>query len=213
MYRFRIVFSKVGDARFAGHLDLHKSWERTLRRAGTPLAYSEGFHPQPKIQLASALPLGFTSSAEVADIWLREEWDAQELKNRVIDKLPPGIEVQSVGQIIKKEKSLQSKLRAAEYQVQVECEVEVSLIDRVDSLLAKDEIHRVRRGKEYDLRPLVEKLEVDSHNEQVSFQLSMRLTARERATGRPEEVLSALGLDECRTQIHRSKLIFIDNGS
>ena len=184
-----------------------------MRRAGTPLAYSEGFHPQPKIQLASALPLGFTSSAEVADIWLREEWDAQELKNRVIDKLPPGIEVQSVGQIIKKEKSLQSKLRAAEYQVQVECEVEVSLIDRVDSLLAKDEIHRVRRGKEYDLRPLVEKLEVDSHNEQVSFQLSMRLTARERATGRPEEVLSALGLDECRTQIHRSKLIFIDNGS
>ena len=213
MYRYRIVFSKVGDARFAGHLDLHKSWERTLRRAGTPLAYSEGFHPQPKIQLASALPLGFTSSAEVADIWLREEWDAQDLKNRLIDKLPPGIEVQSVGQIVEKENSLQSKLRAAEYQVQVECEAEISLIDRVDALLAKVEIQRVRRGKEYDLRPLIEKLEVESSNEEAGFTLAMRLTAREGATGRPEEVLSALGLDECRSQVHRSKLIFIDNGS
>jgi len=213
MYRFRIVFSKLGDARYAGHLDLHKSWERTLRRAGTPLVYSQGFHPQPKIQLASALPLGFTSSAEVADIWLREEWDAQELKNRVSDKLPPGIEVQRVEQIVRKEKSLQSQLRAAEYQVRVECEAEISLAERVGSLLAQAELPRERRGKEYNLRPLIEHLEVDASNGEADFHLSMRLTAREGATGRPEEVLSALGLDECHTQVHRSKLIFIDNGS
>ena len=70
--RYRITFSKTGTLRYIGHLDLHKIWERTLRRAGLPLAYSQGFHPSPKIQLASALPLGFLGRAEVVDIWLND---------------------------------------------------------------------------------------------------------------------------------------------
>ena len=52
--------------RFTGHLDLHRAWERTFRRAHLPLAYTQGFHPQPRIQLAGALPLGFTVSSYVA---------------------------------------------------------------------------------------------------------------------------------------------------
>ena len=56
--RLRITFSKLGIARYIGHLDLHRSWERALRRGGVELAYTGGFHPQPRIQLASALPLG-----------------------------------------------------------------------------------------------------------------------------------------------------------
>ncbi len=61
MQRLRLTFAKTAAMRYTGHLDLHTTWERTLRRARLPLAYSQGFHPQPKIQLASALPLGFTS--------------------------------------------------------------------------------------------------------------------------------------------------------
>ncbi len=52
--RLRITFSKQGALRYTGHLDLHKIWERTARRAGLPLAYSQGFHPHPQIQLAAA---------------------------------------------------------------------------------------------------------------------------------------------------------------
>jgi radical SAM-linked protein len=43
--------------RYTGHLDLHRAWERTFRRARLPLAYSQGFHPQPRLNLACALPL------------------------------------------------------------------------------------------------------------------------------------------------------------
>ena len=65
--RVRITFSKQGALRFIGHLDLHRLWERAMRRANLPLTYSQGFHPQPKISLAAALPLGFSSRGEVLD--------------------------------------------------------------------------------------------------------------------------------------------------
>jgi radical SAM-linked protein len=48
--------------RYTGHLDLYRTWERTLRRAGLPLAYSQGFKPHPRIVLACALPLGCTTA-------------------------------------------------------------------------------------------------------------------------------------------------------
>ena len=70
--RLRITFSKSGALRYTGHLDLQTTWERTLRRAGLPLAYTHGFHPGPRIQIASALPLGFIGRAEIVDIWLDE---------------------------------------------------------------------------------------------------------------------------------------------
>ncbi|HLE27799.1 MAG TPA: TIGR03936 family radical SAM-associated protein, partial [Anaerolineales bacterium] len=75
MQRLRLTFAKTAAMKFSGHLDLHKTWERTLRRARLPLAYSQGFNPQPRLQLASALPLGFTSECEVLDAWMEAPQD------------------------------------------------------------------------------------------------------------------------------------------
>jgi hypothetical protein len=69
----RITFTKQGALRYTGHLDLHRLWERAMRRASLPIAYSQGFHPQPKISLAAALPLGFASRGEVLDVRLNED--------------------------------------------------------------------------------------------------------------------------------------------
>jgi radical SAM-linked protein len=66
--RLRITFAKQGALRYTGQIDLHRIWERSARRADLPLAYSHGYHPQPKIQLAAALPLGFSSRCEVVDL-------------------------------------------------------------------------------------------------------------------------------------------------
>jgi len=66
-YRYRAIFSKTGDLRFIGHLDLQQLFERALRRSGLPLRFSQGFSPKVRLNLASALPLGFTSIAEMMD--------------------------------------------------------------------------------------------------------------------------------------------------
>ena len=77
--RARITFSKSGPLRYIGHLDLQTLWERAARRAGLPLAYSNGFHPQAKIYFAAALPLGFSSRAEVMDMRLKTDIALAEL--------------------------------------------------------------------------------------------------------------------------------------
>ena len=70
MLRLRLYFGKTSLMRYTAHLDTQRALERTIRRAKLPLAYSEGFTPHAKMNLAAALPLGFTSIGELADIWL-----------------------------------------------------------------------------------------------------------------------------------------------
>src|SRR3972149_7725894 len=71
--RYRITFAITHAMRYVGHLDLLRAWERTLRRAELPLAYTQGFHPHPRIQIAAALPLGCTAAAELMDLWLEDD--------------------------------------------------------------------------------------------------------------------------------------------
>ena len=206
--RLRIRFAKQGALRYTGHLDLHKIWERTARRADLPLAYSQGFHPQPKIYLASALPLGFSSRCELLDMKLKHEISLEGLRERIQQAVPSGLQIMEVQQVDDLLPPLQTQLTAAEYEVVFVDPLEaVWLRDQVAGLLAADSLPRERRGKPYDLRPLVEALAVtDEPGGQIG--LTMRLTAREGATGRPEEVLDQLGIPVESARIERSRLIF-----
>ncbi|MGF1504453.1 MAG: TIGR03936 family radical SAM-associated protein [Anaerolineae bacterium] len=67
--RYRIRFGKQDDLRYTGNLDIARIWERTLRRAGAPGVYSNGYNPRPKLQIAAALPLGYSSVCEIVDVW------------------------------------------------------------------------------------------------------------------------------------------------
>src|SRR5512141_2692662 len=114
--RARITFSKSGPLRYVGHLDLQTLWERAARRAGLPLAYSQSFHPQAKIYFASALPLGFSSRAEVMDMRLQGDVDLSDLPRRLRQALPEGITILDVQSVDEAEPALQMQVRAAEYE-------------------------------------------------------------------------------------------------
>ena len=207
--RLRITFAKVGPLRYTGHLDLHRLWERAARRAELPLAYSQGFHPQPKLTIAAALPLGFSSRCEVLDMRLEQEIALEGLREKLQETLPTGIQVTSVETVDEKLPALQTLVASAEYQVTLTDSSSSLRVDsvelkrRVDSVLASESIVRERRGKTYDLRPLIEELGLAQDGT-----IFMRLAAREGATGRPEEVLDILGIAFEETRIERTKLIF-----
>ena len=97
--RIRITFAKQGPLRYIGHLDLHKLWERAARRTELPLAYSQGFHPQPKMNMAAALPLGFSSRCEVIDMKLEHDISLDDLPTRLNQTLPSGLRVIQVEQV------------------------------------------------------------------------------------------------------------------
>jgi len=202
--RIRITFVKQGALRYTGHLDLHKLWERAARRAELPLAYSQGFHPQPKMNMAAALPLGFSSRCEVLDMKLEHDISLSDLPTRLNGTLPSGLQVIGVEQVEERAPALQTQVASAEYEVSLtECVDRSELEQRVESVIQSKAIPRERRGKMYDLRPLIEELRLLPDG-----QIFMRLAAREGATGRPEEVLDVLDIAFEGTRVERTRLIF-----
>jgi radical SAM-linked protein len=190
--RYRILFAKTEAMRFTGHLDLHRTWERTFRRAGLPLAYSEGFNPHPKLNIGAALPLGCLSRGDLIDAWLERQMDPAEVERALRDAAPPGIEIESVKHADAGEPVLQSRIRTARFEVSSAGFPDAATMNRsVEELMAADQLLRERRGKSYDLRQRIERLEYEAD----PSRLTMWLSAREGAVGRPEEVLDALGLD------------------
>ncbi len=212
--RIRITFAKQGALRYTSHLDLHKLWERAARRAELPLAYSQGFHPQPKMNIAAALPLGFSSRCEVLDMRLEHEITLEGLREKLQQTLPTGIQVSIVESVDEKLPALQTQVASAEYDVTLTEPVDGSELERkVASIMESESIIRERRGKTYDLRPLIEELSLTAlpEGEGQGVRVFMRLAAREGATGRPEEVLDILGIAFEGTRIERTQLIFANN--
>ena len=205
--RLRITFAKTEAMRYTGHLDLYRAWERTLRRAGLPLAYSQGYNPRPRIQIASALPLGFTSQHEVIDAWLETDLVISRVEEDLEKAVPPGITVLRVEEADLRGPALQTQVISAEYRV--------TFLDRVEDLDARlqdireaESLPRARRGKPYDLRSLIEEIERTPEDELHRQCIHLRLTAQEGATGRPEEVLLEMGLSPLRARVERTHLIF-----
>jgi len=203
--RIQITFSKQGPLRYTSHLDVHKLWERAARRAELPLAYSQGFHPQPKMNIAAALPLGFSSRCEVLDMRLEQDISLDGLVEKLNNTMPEGIRVTQIEQVMnERAPALQTQVLSAEYEVtSKEASFGSDLTRKIDSVMGTESIIRTRRNKEYDLRPLVEELKLVADNK-----LFMKLTAKEGATGRPEEVLDVLGIAFEETRIERTHLNF-----
>jgi len=205
--QIRIHFAKTAAMRYTGHLDLHRTWERTFRRAGLPLAYTQGFNPHPRLNLAAALPLGFTSDGELLDAWLELALPVEQVLAALEPALPPGLRVDRIEVIQGKAPTLQTQVRSSEYEVTLveDCP---DLPARLHDLLAVPSLPRTRRDRPYDLRPLIEALEPLPPDEQGRARFLTRLAARESATGRPEEVLDALGIEPAKARIHRTRLLF-----
>lgn len=203
--RIRVTFGKTAHMRYTSHLDLHRTWERTLRRARLPLTYSQGFKPRPQLNLAAALPLGFTSQCEIVEFWLDADLTLEQIEAELRNALPPGLQLVSMESIPPRDPKLPALVESAEY-IAILLDPVPELDKRTADLLAAVEIQRVRRKKPYDLRPLVEKLEVLAPNAQGQQRLGMHLAAREGATGRPEEVLDELGIDPLSARVQRTEL-------
>ena len=208
--RVRVLYTKGESLRFTGHLDMQRLWERLLRRSNLPIRYSQGFHPRTRLNLASALPLGFVSDAELLDFWMNEPRPIEDIQARLIAAAPPSLEIKEVYHVDLREDALQVQMAASEFKVNFfDPQDPQALSEKVDSLLAQDSIMRKRRKKVYDLRPLLIEINViDRDNGEPGLQ--MKLKAEEAATGRPDEVLNEMGFKNTEYLVCRTKLFFGD---
>ena len=205
--RIRMTYAKLGNLRFVGHLDLQRLFERALRRTNLPLRYTQGFNPHLRINLASALPLGFIGEAEQMDFWLDCEVPLEEVEKHLKNALPFELVVQKLQVIGNHQPSLQASLLSSDFEVLLPEEVDtVVLQTKIDSLLAQESLPVQRRKKTVDLKSLLISTRLVKKDHQSILEVIMKSTPLEN--GRPDELLEMLGIDAADCQVVRTKLTY-----
>lgn len=215
--RVRIHYAKTEAIKFISHHDEFRLWERTLRRTGLPLLYKQGFNPQPHMQFAAPLGVGITGVNEPLEIILAPPAPLEEIAARLRAKLPPGVELRSVAEAPLASEALQSLLIGADYKIILYAEpgeiADGQIEARIATFLRSETIWRARQRKgkhyTYNLRPLVFELRYLGYDmAQSEHAIFLRVQMRNGATGRPDEVVDALGFDDFARTLRRERLYF-----
>lgn len=117
--RLRAWVGKLGDIALVSHLDLARLFDRAVRRAAIPIAFTGGFHPTPRISPANALSLGVTSSGEIVEFDLTEPMDPEAFRQRLAAQLPEDIPVYRVEAVDVEGRAATRILDRAEYTLEI----------------------------------------------------------------------------------------------
>lgn len=201
MPKYLLIFDKGESVRWLGHLDILRAFERAIRRAELPIAFSGGFNPRERIAFASALSTGMTGEAERATLELTASLDTEEIVTRLNEALPPGIRILACEPLDDAAaKETLTAYNRAEYRVvcltperfeahQVEAAIHTLMQQNALPIVRE----REGKSKTVDVRPSLFSLslEADSLSED-RLALRMSVGQGESGTARPQEVVGAL---------------------
>ncbi len=201
MPKYLLTFEKAEPVRWLGHLDILRTYERAIRRAALPIAFSNGFNPRERIAFASALSTGVTGGSEYAVLELTDSLPPVEIAERLNAALPPGIRIHGSDEIDDAgAKSILTACDRAEYSVVCACPPdtdEAAVAAAIATLMAQSQIPFVReregKTKTVDLRPHIYALElVPGSVAAERLTLQMCVGQGENGTVRPHEAVAAL---------------------
>ncbi|MEU6854601.1 TIGR03936 family radical SAM-associated protein [Actinacidiphila alni] len=162
MQRIRLRYTKRGRLRFTSHRDFQRAFERALRRAEVPMAYSAGFTPHPKVSYANAAPTGVGSEAEYLEIGLARTCDPERLRVLLDESLPAGLDI--IEAVEARTSGLAERLEASVWQVRLDGVDPDRARQAVAAFLAAETVEVQRRTKNgirtFDTRGAVTRLEV-----------------------------------------------------
>ncbi len=195
----RIKFRKNGVMKFIGHLDIMRYFQKAIRRAEIPIAFTSGYSPHMIMSFANPLGVGLTSDGEYFDIELTEPIASKEAVKRLNEQMVEGMEIVSFVQIPDDKKSKgMSIVAGADYLSSVKNgSLPEDLVEKLEAFYAQNEICVVKKTKksekEVDIRPMIYKLECRSGK------IYMRVAAGSVQNLKPELVTEAfvryLGMD------------------
>ncbi|MEP6597963.1 MAG: TIGR03936 family radical SAM-associated protein [Actinomycetota bacterium] len=131
--RVRLRYAKRGRLRFTSHRDFARAFERALRRAEIPMAYSAGFTPHPKISYVGATPTGVASEAEYLEIGLATELDLQVLRAGLNRAMPDGLDILEA--VLAGPGSLAERMQASTWRIELDLGVD-AVQDALTAFLA-----------------------------------------------------------------------------
>lgn len=196
--RMRFRFARRGEMRFLSHHEMVNAISRALRRARIPVAFSRGFHPQLKLALGTALPVGVASEGEYADVLLTDILGPRQFAERLNAELPEGITVLAAWDAPLRAASLAAGIVAQAYEITIPNAISggpEQVRARIDQLIRSEAlvVKRPSKGKirRVDIRPLIQQLELaESGADEVRVRLFLK--DHNNLKGRPQEVVEAL---------------------
>ena len=196
--RLRIRYAKRGRLRFTSHRDIQRAFERALRRAEVPMAFSAGFSPHPKISWAGAAPTGTASEAEYVEIGVTARLDPAELRLALDGALPPDLDILEIVEAAGPG-SLMDRLEASVWQIELPGVSDPDARAAVEKFLAAESVQVERLTKNgmraFDARTAV--LELTCSESGSNFTSSpcaiLRVVVRHSTPAvRPDDVLTGL---------------------
>lgn len=190
--KIRVKFSKEGNAKFIGHLDVMRYFQKVMRRADVSIRYSGGFSPHQIMSFAAPLGVGITSSGEYLDIEVEDTEEIRTMKERMNQTMAEGFRVKSCRRLPDSAGNAMSLVAAAEYRISFRGGYEPPDVSgwmkSLETFYQQDEIcitKKTKKGqKELDLKPLVYQIRAEDD--------SIRIIV---STGSAENIKPELVLD------------------
>jgi len=201
--RVRIRFAKTGRLRFISHLDVMRLFERALRRAGLPLAMTQGFNPRPRLSFPLALPVGVESKEEVFEVALRHYVNPEQVGDLLGRRMPPGVHIVRTDPVAAGARK--PVVEYVSYELTL-CEEDPESTKIAEDILTRSEIRvtRDRKGRlrSVDLRPFIRSVRATEAG------LRFDLSVSPDGMTEPYEVLEAIGagLDRRRRRLVRTRV-------
>lgn len=211
MSKYVIKFKRGDRVKYISHLDFVRMFHRSVRRSGLDFEFSQGFNPHPIMTVAVPLSVGVTADGEYMSVGFNTELSEKEIKETLNNSLPDGFSVSEV-RLLNTKKYDFNLIDYAEYIIDAECENPDAL--DIESLLSGGitVMKKSKSGeKETDIRPLIHSIKkVDAGDGNLG--LSMIIRAGNRATLKPETVISAINIYQPSVNIgffssHRKSLL------
>ncbi|MEV0845801.1 TIGR03936 family radical SAM-associated protein [Streptomyces sp. NPDC049954] len=198
MQRIRLRYTKRGRLRFTSHRDFQRAFERALRRAEVPMAYSAGFTPHPRVSYANAAPTGTGSEAEYLEIALAQSRDPQPLRALLDESMPQGLDI--VDAVEARTSGLAERLQASVWELRLDGVDPEDARSAAERFMAAESVEVQRRTKNgmrsFDARAAVARLGLEAQRADGPAGRPcaiLRLVVRHVTPAvRPDDVLSAL---------------------
>ncbi len=194
-----ITFRKAGRMRYLSHLDLARTMDLAVRRAGLPVKYSEGYNPRAQIGFSDALPVGVGGERELAQIELTEPIAPDTVFRTLAEQLPEGLELVEAEVVSSQKKKHVSGKERADYEIELgPGTVDTAVLERAaESVMNAGTLHIVRettsRTREVDIRPGIHDLTVLAPTaDDAGPRLRMSLALRQQELVKPLEVLEVM---------------------
>ncbi len=158
----RIKFRKYGVMKFIGHLDIMRYFQKSMRRAEIPIAFSKGYSPHMIMSFANPLGVGLTSDGEYLDIELVESISSKDAVEQLNKVMVEGIDIISFKEVPEKQKASMALVAAARYLVQMDNDLLEKLCSKIEGFLDQEHITIMKKTKkserEVDLKPFIYEL-------------------------------------------------------